>query len=867
VYSIYANDVCIYHDIFVPEDMAVLNPKLTMEDNSAGSLSITLPPANKAYGSITRMATDISVRKHDKEIWSGRVLSEDSDFWNNRVLYCEGELAFLNDSTQPPAEYSRISIREYLQRILDVHNSKVPDNRRIEIGAVTVTEEDESIVRYTNYEKTLKYINDLVEEYGGHIRIRKEGGVRYLDYLKDYPKATGQRIEFGKNLMDFTRKWDSTEYATVIVPLGARQSDSPIEALDAYLTVASENNGCIYVQSEDAVKSFGWIEKVVNWDDIESPASLLKKARDYLADLQFDNMDIELSALDLHYLNPDMPPVELLDEIRVVSRPHGMDRFFPVTKLEIPLDHPEDTLFTLGDRVQTNLTSVNNQVSSSIRKRIDSLPKEQAILKEAKDNATQIMKMATTGYITIVQDEYGSDTLYISNDRDYSKASKLWKWSMNGLGYSNDGGKTFGLAITMDGSIVADYITTGTLNADLIRAGVLKDYYENFYLDLKKGDLIIKKGSIDLGDGNFVATSDGNITVKGTIYASAGEIAGFTIEPEYMHTGGGNYYVSMNGSDTNQYKDYAFWAGNPDAGKAPFWVKKNGEFYASKGTFNGKLEAATGNFTGIVQASDFLDSDGNSMLIGQKFSPDYLDLYGLTIRDKSTGLETFKIDSNGNVTMSGTLEAATGNFIGIVQASDFLDHDGNSMLTGRKFSSNYLDLYGLTVRDIETDAVTFQVDENGKITINGSITMGAGSTIDWAQVGNQNIASNPAYAAAEEAKDLALLAIDSLPILPSYIESTKITSTRIESPEIYGGTFYGNKFNVIADGDKGSFNLYANIGEYRFNAFAIDYYMGDRPEVSLYSPAKAYINIGSANGTTVSFQGNVDFSNANVTGL
>ena len=769
MYSIYADGVCIYNDIFVLDDMVVLNPKLSMEDSCAGSLSITLPPTNRGYKTVAHMTTDISVCKNEEEIWSGRVLSEEKDFWNNRVLYCEGELAFLNDSTQPPAEYSKMSIREYLERLLLVHNSKVPDNRRIFIGAVTVIEEDDTIVWYTNYEKTMQCVNDLVETYGGHVRIRKEDGVRYLDYLKDYPKTNGQYIEFGKNLLDFTSTRDYAEFATVILPLGARQKESPIDALDAYLTVESENGGSPYVQSEEAVQSFGWIEKAVEWSDVESASVLLTKARDYLSNLQFDNLEIELSALDMHYLNKDMPPVELLDEIRVVARPHGMDRFFPVRKLEIPLDHPEDTIFTLGDNIQNDLTSVNNQVSSGILKKIEELPKASAILKEAKANATEIMKMATTGYITIVQDEYGSETLYIANDRDYTKATKLWKWNMNGLGYSNDGGETFGLAITMDGSIVADFITTGTLNAELIRAGVLKDFYGNFSLDLETGELVIKKGSINLGDGNFVATSEGNVTVKGTIYASCGEIAGFTLEPEYMHTGGGNYYVAVNGSDTNAEREYAFWAGNPVPGNAPFWVKKNGELYASKGTFSGKLEAATGSFTGVVQASDFLDRNGNSMFTNQnKWKPEYLDLYGLTVKNKSTGL------------------------------------------------------------------TTFSVSQNGEVYLNAPITLAAGSTIDWDLVTNVNLSSNPAYSLAKQAKDS----------IPSYIQKTHIDATTIESPTIRGGTFYGEEFNIIGGKRQGSLNLYGSYDSNDYHMLAIEYEEADTPVVSLYSPCDADIVIG-----------------------
>ncbi|WP_204790677.1 phage tail protein, partial [Oscillibacter sp. CU971] len=557
MYSIYADGVCIYSDVFALENMKVLNPKLTLEDNGAGSLTMTLPKANVAYETIARMTTDISVQKDGKELWAGRVLQEDKDFYNNRNLYCEGELAFFNDSTQPPAEYSGLSIRAYLEKLIAVHNSKVPTNRRFSIGAVTVVDKNYPTY-YTNYDKTVAILNALVEAYGGHLRVRKVNGVRYLDYLAEYPDTCSQVIQFGSNLIEFTRKWDSTEFATVIVPLGGRLEDSPIEALDAYLTVESVNGGSIYVQSDAAMAAYGWIEKAVSWDDVTDPAVLLEKARAYLTDLQFDNMELELSALDLHYLDVNYEAVKLLDEIRVISRPHGLDRLFPVTKLEIPLDSPEQTQFKLGDTVKTSLTSVNNQISAAILQKIEALPKAHSILKEAKENATHIMNMATTGYITITKDDYGSETLYISNVRDYTKADKLWKWNMNGLGYSNDGGKTFGLAITMDGSIVADYITTGVLNADVIRAGTLKDYGGNFILDFATGKLTMKKGSIDIGNGNFTVDEQGNL------YARRGTFAG-----------------TLSGA---------------------------------KGTFGGQLVAASGDFKGVVQASDFLDRYGRSMM-------------------------------------------------------------------------------------------------------------------------------------------------------------------------------------------------------------------------------------------------------------
>lgn len=751
MYSIYADGVCIYNDVFSLDNMKVVNPKLTLEDSAAGSLEMTLPPTNAAYDTIVRMVTDISVKKNGEEIWAGRALSESRDFWNNRVLYCEGELAFFNDSVQPPAEYAGKSVREYLDQLIAVHNGQVGENRRFAIGAVTVVDEAFPTY-YTNYGKTLESLNALVEAYGGHLRVRKADGVRYLDYLKDYPDTCSQVIQFGSNLLDFVRNWDSAEYATAIVPLGNRLDDSPIEALDAYLTVESVNGGSLYVQSDEAVASHGWIAKTVNWDDVSDPQVLLEKAREYLADLQFDNLELELSALDLHYLDVETEAVKLLDEIRVISRPHGLDRLFPVTRLEIPLDAPENTQFKMGDSVQVSLTSVSNQTNAAVLDKIENLPKAHNILKEAQENATHIMNMATTGYITITRDEHGSDTLYISNVRDYTKADKLWKWNMNGLGYSNDGGKTFGLAITMDGAIVADYITAGVLNGNVLRVGVIRDYNSNVILDLDKGTLTMKKGSINIGNGNFTVDEQGNL-------------------------------------------------------------------YARRGTFAGTLAGAKGTFGGTVQAEDFLDKYGNSMmdLAKEKFTAGYLDLYGLTVTNKSTG------------------------------------------------------------------AVTFAVGPTGLITINGQVTMGAGSTINWAQVNNQNIQSNPAYSLANNAYNLADDAYyeaelaydranrayklaDSIE-MPGYIKSTYIDQTTIRSPVIEGGEFYGEEFNIIAGSDFGSFNLYGPFGNSRYHMLAIEYFESDAPLINIYSPCGGHITIGQRRNGIVYFEGIVDFSAADVQGL
>ena len=153
-----------------------------------------------------------------------------------------------------------------------------------------------------------------------------------------------------------------------------------------------------------------------------------------------------------------------------------------------------------------------------------------AVIKEIKQRATDIMNSTVTGYITIVHGNDGSEALYCTDTPDYKKAMKMWRLSMAGFGYSDNGGNDWKIAITMDGRINADFITSGTMNANIIRTGVLKDANSNVVFDLENGTLSIKKGSINLGNGNFSVSTDGYLT------STSGQIGGFTIGTESLYS-------------------------------------------------------------------------------------------------------------------------------------------------------------------------------------------------------------------------------------------------------------------------------------------------------------------------------------------
>lgn len=746
MYSIFSDGVCIHEDVYALPQHKVLGAKLTLEENSPGSLSFTIPPGSAAQEAVKRLTSVITVRRDGEDLWSGRVLEEAQDFWNRRVVTCEGELGYLNDSIQPQAVYESLTVQGFLGKLLEVHNSKC--GAHFTLGAVTMNGDGRAYAWETNYESTMSCIaKNLVEVFGGRVRVRKVGGVRYLDYLAEYPNTCTQVVEFGKNLLDFTRNWNLTDLVTVVIPRGKRLEKPVVGEMEAYTTVESVNGGSDRVVSE-AASRLGRIEAVVDWPDISDPAELLEKAKEYLKEAQFEELSLEVSMADLHLMSSSTEPVDILDQVRCRSYFHGLDKVLPVTRIELPLDRPDQAKYTMGKRERTSRKELND-----ILDRIDALPSKESILTAAKENADAIMNMATNGFITIKKktDDSGtySEELYIADNKDLESATRYWRWNVNGLAYYNKNDSRFNnpnglaLALTMDGAIVANFITAGTMSADRVRTGRLESTNGNTVFDLDTGELTMKKGSIQLGE----------------------------------------------------YRD----------GHCNFEVDNDGKLYARTGIFAGDLAAAGGTF-------------------------------------------------------GGKLVAASGDFKGVVQASDFLDRNGKSMRTAGtdKFSAGYLDLYGLTVRNKATNGITFQVDENGAVTINGKVTMGAGSTIDWTSVGHDPLAAT-ANGNAATASSLATNALNTansaitrlnnlvIPTLPSYIESTKITQTRIESPTIVGGSFHGNSFNVYPPEEmyngKSGIVIYTKHNGGYYNALTIQGGSGDFPSVSFSGVNAAYFNM------------------------
>lgn len=119
------------------------------------------------------------------------------------------------------------------------------------------------------------------------------------------------------------------------------------------MTIKDINNGLDYVQDDVAVALFGVIEKTVMFEDVTVAENLFKKGQETLQESINSTVSIKLSAADLHNLDINIEAFRIGDNVRVISKPHGLDRYFLLSKLSLTLDSVSSCSMTLGATFKT----------------------------------------------------------------------------------------------------------------------------------------------------------------------------------------------------------------------------------------------------------------------------------------------------------------------------------------------------------------------------------------------------------------------------------------------------------------------------------------------------------------------------------
>lgn len=547
--------------LYIPGDKTYMidSPILDIALGESGGFTFICPKTNPFYDSIENRKSMVSVLRDGKEIFYGEVRNQEKDFMGNKKVSCVGVLAYLADSIQPQQEYHDMTTSQLLRILIDEHNTKVEERKKFIVGQVTVTDSNDSLYRYTNYETTLECVRSkLVDRLGGYIVMHHEGGKLYLDLLniEDIGVTSTQTISFGENLLDYTEDLSADEIVSSVIPLGAEieSKDSDIDALKKYVNISSINNGKDYIVSPEAYKKFGWVCSVQHWNDVHVPSNLLRKGQEWLRSNQFENITLHLKALDLSLVDVDYESFKLGDKIRCIAAPYGMDKIFPVLKLSIPLLKPEETKIELGSTKAKGYIEQTNQSYSGLMEETEMNRKiVNDKIKDAVDNLTAQMQNNKGGYKLSEYDEQGRwiRDLYMDT-MDKNTASKVLQVNLNGIGGSSNGyAGPYSVGMTLDGQILGERIAAGSITGEKLSISYTSQV-ESKIDDSKNAAINSANSSTDEKLKNYYTVNEINTKFSTTdrkIEASVETITQNLLQKN------GNYYGGYTPSNTNAPAD------------------------------------------------------------------------------------------------------------------------------------------------------------------------------------------------------------------------------------------------------------------------------------------------------------------------
>lgn len=638
------------NSLYIPgdEDYCLLSYKLSLAMGVAGSLTVEIPYTNPAKDDIACLTDEIIFYRNNVEIFRGRAITAQGDFNRTGTLECEGILAYLYDTWYPPYDFKgRPS--DLIADVLDKHNAKVEERKRLYVGTITVTDPNDYISRSNqDYSRCLDVLQDKLvgDSLGGYLRVRYQEGKRYLDYLDNYGGESAQPIEFGYNLLDLATDINYGNVVTALLPLGSEVEETTTDAdgneitTTKRVTVESVNGGNPYISDSEAVAKYGWIADCVTWDDVTLPENLLTKAQAYLATVTSGIRTVTVKAVDMALVEPSVTSIFLGDAVHISSTPHGIDLTAELTEMEIGLEPGQNTL-TFGTVERLSDTINRNQSSA-----VTMVQAERKNRQTAMERLSKAISEGSGMYITPDEQPDGSEIYYLHDKKSLSESKYVIRVNSQSISFSTDGGATYPFGYTVDGALVMDIIEANGISADWVKFGSqtitekindLEDAdaknVETLRSELEvnansirqevsgayatKDDLNSTKASLELsidkkvgtdeliskinasadeinitGDRLVIDSTNFQLAADGTLTTTNGTIGGWTITDTKIKAGDASSGVAVMQAPTLD-TTYTFAAGGTSHESykdCPFRVTKAGKLYASDADISGTVE-------------------------------------------------------------------------------------------------------------------------------------------------------------------------------------------------------------------------------------------------------------------------------------
>lgn len=435
MYTIFYNDSYIYDPYENLE--CVTDVKLTANVNAAAYLDFTISPKHPLYNIVEERSGIVKVYYDNEKLFEGVIDSIEMDMYGYKSISCVSALDYLGDTRTRSYHTGSVdstdkskgvkapeSIDQFFQWLINQHNQHVQNSNKTFIVGVnqgaSFSESNIIDVESTSHESTADAItNNLIDRYGGYLTLTYDGEQRVLNLYSDVHEMNAQIMDFGVNITDFTKTTTTEDQYTAVYPVGGTPENKNENDKNTYppIDISSLPNGTTeqdadivksgdVIFSRSAVARYGYKEYYYSENNILDAKNLLKAAIIALRKSMSPKVSIDVKAVDCALFMKGYHHLAVGEAVRVRSNPHKVDEYLMVSSIELDLQNPENTEYTLGTSYDTltgqqssYLRSLNSTINSAVDSvgALDKTSKETAkTAQEAKANSIVAKDTANT---------------------------------------------------------------------------------------------------------------------------------------------------------------------------------------------------------------------------------------------------------------------------------------------------------------------------------------------------------------------------------------------------------------------------------------------------------------------------------------
>lgn len=327
-------------------------------------------------------------------------------------------------------------------------------------------------------------------------------------------KDRGVRIAYGRNMTELKCDIDMDSAYTGIY--GYVKNDKV--DLHSYKAVTNSSGINAKTLIRDFSSDFSGGDSEITQSGLDSAVSAYAAAND----INSPTVSMTVSFVDLSQ-SPEyasfsaLESVSLCDTVQIYHKDLNINIKAKVIKTVYDVLRERYTSIDLGSP-RANFADVIKQTVNETKDLRGQLVATKSDLTAAYEKAIADATAAITGnsggYVRLNPSQNPQEIL-IMDTPDISTAKNIWRFNLSGFGHSSGGySGPYRTAVTQDGHIIADFIDTGILNANIIRAGIMQSTNGEFSFNLETGhieasDINITGGDINLDGGQLSIKNSG----------------------------------------------------------------------------------------------------------------------------------------------------------------------------------------------------------------------------------------------------------------------------------------------------------------------------------------------------------------------